>query len=197
MGLFQRTGRFFFEWRDKLPVPLALLMPVMARPRRVGWLLGLPLIFLGESLRLWAIRHIGPTTRTRDICADRLVTSGPYCCCRNPLYLANMLKISGIVAIAGSAFFAALVILFYALEFACIIPYEEQFLMEKFPEEFAAWRDRVPAILPVAGRKTEFDRDPAWSLAEAFRSEKKTFASTAALLVFLLGIAKYRGRAEN
>lgn len=192
MGLLQRTGRFFFEWRDKLPVPLALAMPVLARPRRIGWLLGLPLILLGESIRVWSLMHIGPTTRTREICADRLVTSGPYCCCRNPLYLANMLKIAGVLVISGNPVYALLVILFYLLEFSSIIPYEEQFLADKFPEQFKSYKEAVPALLPLAGRNEKFAAPPAFTLAQALKSEKKTFASTVAVLSLLALIAKFR-----
>lgn len=192
MGLLQRTGRFFFEWRDKLPVPLALAMPVLARPRRTGWLLGLPLILLGESIRVWALMHIGPTTRTREICADRLVTSGPYCCCRNPLYLANMLKIAGVLVISGNPVYALLVGLFYLLEFCSIIPYEEQFLADKFPEQFKSYKEAVPALLPLTGRNAEFAAPPAFTLTEALKSEKKTFASTVAVLSLLALIAKFR-----
>lgn len=197
MGLLQRTGRFFFEWRDKLPVPLALVMPVLARPRRSGWLLGLPLIVLGEAIRVWAIMHIGPTTRTREICADKLVTSGPYCCCRNPLYLANMLKIAGILVVSGNPVYALLVMVFYALEFCSIISYEEQFLAQKFPEQFNAYRQAVPALLPSRGAVAEFAAPAAHSFFEALRSEKKTFASTTAVLAMLALIAKFRSGEES
>lgn len=192
----QRAGRFFFEWRDKLPVPLVAVLPFLARPRRFGWLLGLPLILAGEAIRVWSIMHIGPTTRTRDICADRLITSGPYCCCRNPLYLANLLKVAGILAIAGNAAYAAAVLLFYAVEFSCIIPFEEGFLAEKFPEAFKAYREAVPALLPLRGRHPDFAAEPAWSLSESLKSERKTFASTGAILL-LLALASRCAKGEE
>lgn len=192
MGLKQRTGRFFFEWRDKLPVPLAMALPVVARPRFIGWGLGLPLIILGEAIRVWSIMHIGPTTRTREICADKLVTSGPYCCCRNPLYLANLLKVAGIISIAGNPFYAALVTVFYAIEFCFMIPYEEQFLAQKFPEQFKSYKELVPAMLPLAGKNEKFDAAPEFTLAEALKSEKKTFLSTSAIVLLLAVIAIFR-----
>lgn len=192
MDLIKRTGRFFFEWRDKLPVPLVLAMPIVARPRLKGWVFGLPLVLLGEAIRVWSIMHIGPTTRTREICADKLITSGPYCCCRNPLYLANILKIAGFVAIAGNPVYSLIVLAFYALEFCFMIPYEEQFLAEKFPELFKAYRAAVPAMLPLQGKKEQFDAAPAFSLPEALKSEKKTFLSTSAILLLLGIVAIFR-----
>jgi protein-S-isoprenylcysteine O-methyltransferase Ste14 len=185
MGFYNSLGRFFFEWRDKLPVPLALAMVSCARPRPVNWLLGMPLVLAGEALRLWGLMHIGPTTRTREICADRLITSGPYGHCRNPLYLANLLKIAGFMVIAGNLKYAVCVLVFYGIEFATMIPYEETFLAEKFPEAHAAYRKAVPAFLPRLGAAAELASEPAYSLEEAMKSEKRTFASTSAILLLL------------
>lgn len=187
MSIISRTGQFFFKWRDKLPVPLALAMVTCARPRSINWLLGIPLVLTGELLRIWGLMHIGPTTRTRDICADRLVTSGPYSYCRNPLYFANMLKIAGFMVIAGNPFYALLVGIFYLVEFSTMIPYEEGFLAEKFPEAHKCYRESVPAFLPRGRAEPRFDGEAAYSFSEALRSEKKTFASTAAILLVLCG----------
>ncbi len=183
MGFIKRTGQFFFVWRDKLPVPLVIAMAGCARPRFVGWLLGLPLVILGESLRIWALMHIGPKTRTRDICAERLITSGPYSHCRNPLYLANFIKILGFMIIAGNLPFAMVVALFYILEFSTMIPYEEGFLAEKFPDAHRCYRELVPAFIPTLDANIRFDGEPNFSFAEALSSERRTFASTSLILL--------------
>lgn len=190
MCFIKRTGQFFFVWRDKLPVPLVIAMASCARPRFVGWLLGLPLVILGESLRIWALMHIGPKTRTRDICAERLITSGPYSHCRNPLYLANFIKILGFMIIAGNLPFAMVVALFYILEFSTMIPYEEGFLAEKFPDAHRCYRELVPAFIPTLDANIRFDGEPNFSFAEALSSERRTFASTSLiLLTFALSAA--------
>jgi len=129
--------------------------------------------------------HIGPTTRTRDICADRLITSGPYACCRNPLYLANMLKICGFMVIAGDLCFGMVTALFYLIEFCFMIPFEESFLAEKFPQEHAKYRQKVPVFVPGAKQK-EFDAEPSFSLAEAVKSERRTLSSTSLVLLILM-----------
>ena len=185
MGSTNSLGRFFFEWRDKLPVPLALAMFTCARPRPLNWLLGMPFVLAGEALRVWGLMHIGPTTRTREICADALVTTGPYSCCRNPLYLANLLKIVGFMLIAGNPAYAACVLAFYAVEFATMIPYEESFLAEKFPEAHKAYREAVPMFLPKTSSGPGLSAEPRFALREALRSEKRTFASTSAILLVL------------
>lgn len=185
MGSVNSIGRFFFIWRDKLPVPLALAMLPCARPRPINWLLGMPLVLMGEALRVWGLTHIGPTTRTREICADRLVTSGPYSHCRNPLYFANFLKIMGFMVIAGNPVYALCVAAFYVLEFATMIPYEESFLAEKFPEAHKAYRAAVPAFVPNITPRSEFDEPAKFELTEALHSERRTFASTSAILLLL------------
>lgn len=185
MSLVLSTGKFFFKWRDKLPVPLVLAMLSLAKPSRITWLLGLPFVFIGELLRLWGLMHIGPTTRTRNICADRLVTSGPYAHCRNPLYLANFLKIIGFIIIAGNPIYALAVMLFYLTEFSTMIPYEESFLAEKFPEQHEKYRKIVPIFLPSLYSKHEFDNKSVFSFSDALKSEKKTFLSTLSILTLL------------
>lgn len=186
MGLLNNTGRFFFQWRDKLPVPLVLALPVVARPKLSGWLVGLPLILAGQAVRICSLMHIGPTTRSREVCADALVTSGPYSCCRNPLYLGNVLKITGITAIAGNVGFALLATVFYVLEFCFIIKYEENFLAEKFPEEFKKYSELVPVFFPGKISVRQLKNGAEFSLNEAIKSETKTFMSTAAVLLVLL-----------
>lgn len=192
MGFVKQTGHFFFVWRDKLPVPLVLGMAGCARPRLVNWLLGLPLIVVGESLRIWALMHIGPKTRTREISAERLITSGPYSHCRNPLYLANFIKILGFMVVSGNPLFAAVAALFYMLEFATMIPYEEGFLAEKFPEAHKCYREAVPAFIPSLEANPRFAAEANFTLAEALQSEKRTFASTSLILVLVAFAAIFR-----
>lgn len=183
-GLWERIGGFFFRWRDVLPVPIALLLVARAKFRPLGWLLGLPLVAAGEILRLAAIRHIGPTTRTREICADRLVTSGPYAWVRHPLYLANALKVAGLLLCAGNLPAGIVAAAFYIAEFATMIPYEEAFLRDKFPESFESWAARTPAFIPRRPEEADeaSETHPKWDWSEAFRSERRTFMSTGLIL---------------
>lgn len=187
-GWRERVGEVFFRWRDLLPVPVALLLVARARKRPLGWLLGLPLVAVGELLRLAAIRHIGPTTRTREICADRLVTSGPYAWVRHPLYLANALKVAGMLLCAGDLPVGILATVFYIVEFSTMIPYEEAFLKDKFPESFESWAARTPAFIPRRPEESDETAEPVakWAWSEAFRSERRTFLSTGLILLVLL-----------
>lgn len=186
-----KLGQFFFQRRDLLPLPLAGVMLAKATPSRFTWMLGLPLIFLGELWRIWALMHIGPTTRTRNICADHLVTTGPYRLCRNPLYLANLTKVAGLLTVAGNRLLLPGILAFYALEFVCMIAYEESFLRKKFPQEFSEYARVVPAFFP---RLSGNLGTALYSMSEAIASEKRTFASTGILLLMLKLRELLRGR---
>ena len=191
MTFFSKIGRFCFEWRDKLPIPLVLGLAKFARPTKISWIVGLPFVILGELLRIFSLRHIGPTTRTREICADGLVTTGAYACSRNPLYLGNYIKIFGLLTIAGNFVYGLVVCLFFLIELLAIIAYEESFLRKKFPNEYKVFEE-IPAFFPrLAKIRNVFDKGP-FSFIEALRSEKKTFQSTGAILIFLALICNYK-----
>ena len=186
-------GNFFFKHRDKLPVPLVILMLKCSKPTKIGWLIGLPLVFAGEMLRLWGLRHIGPSTRTREVSAEKLVTSGPYAHCRNPLYLANLLKVTGLTIIAGNIYFSILTLVFYLVEFIFMIDFEENFLANKFPEQHKAYTKLVPIFFPTIKPCKQLDAKPSFSFIEALKSEKRTMTSTS-LILLLLAACKLRTR---
>lgn len=185
MSLVQTVGKLFFKWRDKLPIPLVLAMISYAKPSKKSWIMGLPFVFAGELVRLWGLMHIGHTTRTRSICADKLITSGPYSHCRNPLYFANFLKITGFLIISANFYYALIVILFYTAEFTTMIPYEENFLAEKFPDAHKKYRELVPIFIPSLTTSSELAGKNSFSFKDAVVSEKKTFLSTASILLLL------------
>lgn len=180
----KELGKWFFRWRDFLPVPLVLGLLRWARPATFGWLCGIPLVLLGQMLRIWSLKHIGPTTRSRKICADELVTTGPYAMCRNPLYLANSLKISGLLLVCRNLKFSLLVIFLYSVEFLTMIFYEENYLESKFPGKYARYRSAVPAFIPrFSGRG--LDEPSSFDWKTAVKSERKTFMSTGSILALL------------
>jgi len=64
----------------------------MSRPTRATFLLGLPLVVVGESIRFWAAGHL--------LKSKELVTSGPYTYMQNPLYLGRVLIYTGFCLMA-------------------------------------------------------------------------------------------------
>jgi protein-S-isoprenylcysteine O-methyltransferase Ste14 len=131
-----------------------------------------PLLVVGQSLRFWAAGVI-PKYRALSLDAPRLVVWGPYALVRNPLYAGNALLGYGWALMAGwmwALAFAAAYLVVYQL---VIIPYEESFLMEKFRDDYLAYKTATPSLIPrLSGlvglfggaEKNEppFDREKSW-----------------------------------
>ncbi|HAQ20048.1 MAG TPA: hypothetical protein DCR40_12585 [Prolixibacteraceae bacterium] len=81
-----------------------------------------------------------------QIYADKLVTSGIYSICRNPMYFGNLLILSGIGIFANSALFVFLTIPTFMFLYAAIILAEQSFLGNKFGEEYQLYIQKVNAI---------------------------------------------------
>lgn len=145
----------------------------LAFPSRFGagrFVFGLLIVLAGQSLRFWAAGYI-PKYRTETIGAPELVTWGPYEWVRNPLYAGNFIMGLGWTIMVGwqwVAVFAAAFILLYCLT---IIPAEEDFLAEKFGDEYRLYKEKVPSLLPFPrkGRperssgQRPFDMKRAWA----------------------------------
>lgn len=147
----------------------------LARPTPYSMLAGLALALPGEALRLWASGHID---KTRS-----LATGGPYAHTRNPLYLGSLLLALG-VSVAAASPWAVLALAIYFLAFYPSVMREEAtFLLRRFPEEYAAWAQHVPAFMPrlvAAGPRTSrFD----WPRVRANREWRTVLA-----LPFLVGL---------
>jgi len=100
-------GGWLFRHRTIIPLPLALLLLLPAgRPA----LAGLALIAAGEALRLWAVRHIGTISRTRQDRLGPLVDTGPFALARNPLYIGNIMLWVGFALVAARPWLVALVL---------------------------------------------------------------------------------------
>jgi protein-S-isoprenylcysteine O-methyltransferase Ste14 len=102
--------------------------------------LGLPLVALGEIVRLWASGHIEKT--------QVLATGGPYAHSRNPLYVGSVLLALGLALAAASAWVAGAVIVYFAAFYPSVMREEADFLRRKFPDEYRVWEAAVPTFLP-------------------------------------------------
>lgn len=119
---------------------MSLGLLVVAKPTTAVFWAGLPLVALGEAIRVWASGYLTKLSG--------LVTAGPFAICRNPLYVGSFLISLGYfvmcnrwdVLIGG-------IVLFWVLHGAAVI-YEERLLVEKFGEDFAEYCRNVPRFLP-------------------------------------------------
>jgi protein-S-isoprenylcysteine O-methyltransferase Ste14 len=121
-------GEWLFRHRTALPVPIAvalLAIPPGETPRPVATVLaGVGLTFLGESIRFWAVHHIGAISRTRSDRLGPLIESGPFAMVRNPLYLGNIALWVGFALAARVLWLAPVVAAHLGAESHAIVRWE-------------------------------------------------------------------------
>ncbi|HLG31185.1 MAG TPA: isoprenylcysteine carboxylmethyltransferase family protein, partial [Candidatus Brocadiales bacterium] len=86
--------------------------------------------------------------RDKKIAADRLVQGGLFAHSRNPLYLGNILILSGLGIIYNSTWVYIFGFSFFLFGYLAIVMAEERFLKEKFGAEYEAYCKRVPRFIP-------------------------------------------------
>lgn len=179
-----------FKNRGALLTLPAAVLAMFGKPSALSVTLGLPVAFLGEAVRCWAVGYSGVTTRGDHVEAPQLVTAGPYAHVRNPLYVGNFITAAGFaIAFTGKNSFAQRLALIaaslgtMAAVYSIIIPHEEQFLRAEFGDAFDRYCDSVPPLVPLQEPAPggQGDYKP-----EVIReAESKTFASFAAMLAVL------------
>ena len=176
-----------FKLRGFTPVPFILVALVWAQPNYILLTLGLILSLIGETIRFNAIFHAGSETRTRNVGASRLITSGPYSVTRNPLYYGNLLMYIG-YALGSAAllpWFPVIAFLYIIFQYYMIILLEEETLRELFGKEYEDYCEKVPRLFPRLFARRE-KTGKYYTFKEAVRSEKSTLTAlvfTWALLI--------------
>lgn len=147
-------GNFAFRFRNYL-FPLALPLVLLPGPRLFevygrAALLGLLVALAGQSVRgmTIALKYIIRGGRDRRVYAEDLVTDGLYAHCRNPMYLGNILMISGVAITSNSWWCVASVIPLFTFLYLAIIAAEQAYLERRFGDAFRAYCREVPALLP-------------------------------------------------
>jgi protein-S-isoprenylcysteine O-methyltransferase Ste14 len=193
-----RIGGWLFKHRTLLPVPFVLamlLMPPEKGPTALLTALGVTMVAAGESLRLWAVRHIGPVSRTRSDRLGPLIATGPFAFVRNPLYVGNIALWAGFAVSARLTSLIPLVIALLALEYHAIARWEEELLQARIGQAYRDYARQVPRWVPRARRAERADpaarpaAAPApFSWSDTLYSERGTLVAVA--IGFLLLIAK-------
>jgi protein-S-isoprenylcysteine O-methyltransferase Ste14 len=100
---FIALGRWLFRNRSWIPIPLAISLIRYARPTPLRLVVGAVLVLAGLTLRLWAVTHIGPRSRTRSTePPPAKVSTGPYRFSNHPLYVGNGILSEGLVVACGA-----------------------------------------------------------------------------------------------
>jgi protein-S-isoprenylcysteine O-methyltransferase Ste14 len=139
-------------------VPLLVLVAAFAQPRftfgseyRDDFVdaVGFALVLAGVSLRVCARGW------KYERGSEGLVTDGLYGYVRHPLYAASFLIGLGICAIIGAPFFTLAYLLLFWASHLPVIRREEAKLARRWAQRHAAYRERVPALVPAPRRLRE------------------------------------------
>ena len=180
--------QFFFRNRSFTPIPIALMIIYFAGANNSFRFIGFVLLLIGETIRIWAVSHAGGATRTRNVGAPSLCSSGPYAHSRNPLYVGNMLMYIGIVLIAGvpNGFFMVMVTtVFFLIQYTLIISLEEETLDTLFGNEYMEYKKNVPPIIPRLSPWTGAKKERQTPILETLKTEKRTLQNVFLMLLLL------------
>ncbi len=106
------------------------------------FMLGLGIAGIGAAGRAWATSYISGQK------LKRLVTTGPYSLCRNPLYFFSMLLGIGFGFCTETFTIPLLVVVVMAILYYFQIRNEEQRLHKAFGNEYASYIAEVPRFFP-------------------------------------------------
>ena len=181
-----------FKYRSYTPIPFIIVMLVYENANIWSLIIGFLIVAGGELLRLWGVSWAGSETRTTGhMEGTYLIISGPFAYTRNPLYIGNILIYLGI-GIMSFAIFPSLqvfALLFFIFQYDHIIKGEEEYLLNRYGEQFKEYKKNVPRLFPrLTPYKTGEVRQPPFKLKAGLRSEKRTFQAIGFIMVtiFLL-----------
>ena len=166
-----QIGNFFFKYRNWLFIIFYALLfvpgvPQLFTAKNFGenyyWypiIIGLIITILGQVTRgaTIGLAYIIRGGKNKKVYAEDLVTTGIFNHCRNPLYVGNILMIAGVGVLSNSLLYVFIMIPFFLFIWQAIVLAEENFLRNKFGEQFNNYCARVNRWLPsLKGISTTF-----------------------------------------
>jgi protein-S-isoprenylcysteine O-methyltransferase Ste14 len=119
----------------------AVLLVIFAKPQLPGIWVGLFLIFLGESIRIWAAGHLQKN--------EVLTVTGPYAYVKNPLYIGSIFITAGFSILADNIYLLSAAFFMFCFHY---IPYKKRMegdrLKKRFGSRYEDYDEKVPEYLP-------------------------------------------------
>lgn len=188
--MIENLGKFFFRFRSYTPIPLLVAVIFLGKPSIFSYLAGSAIVIIGEFIRILSVRDAGESTRSLEVVGDRLAVKGLYSFCRNPIYLGNFILSLGFCIMAWSwmPWMLILFVILFWVQYFSIIRMEENFLLDKFGEEYVLYKKKVPAFFPRFNpssiSKVIKNSNPSISIKAVLENEKRTFQSI--IIIFIL-----------
>ncbi|MCK5534619.1 isoprenylcysteine carboxylmethyltransferase family protein [bacterium] len=126
---------------------------------------GLIIVAIGIVFRMYCASYLLGRHIVTKVEAEFLCVSGPFAHLRNPLYLGNFIICLG-SCIAFNEWYAYLIgfgnfIFLYSF----IIPHEEEFLQEKFGDNYLEYKANIKRFIPrITGYKSHTEIFPNYKL---------------------------------
>jgi protein-S-isoprenylcysteine O-methyltransferase Ste14 len=139
---------FLFKVGPFLDEQLSLL-PIASRLPTI--IMGIILMLIGLIYGLWSIRAqivLARGTPLPMMATKKLLSSGPFKQCRNPMSFGTLLLYLGFSILLGSISAIVMVILLFLSLVVYIKKIEEQELELRFGEEYLAYKRETPFIIP-------------------------------------------------
>jgi len=186
-----KTGAWLFRRRSYVPLFLLLIVflgisqfyyPGETQEKSLTWdLISIGVTLLGLFTRILTIgftpRHTSGTNTGGQVAAV-VNTTGIYSQVRHPLYLGNFLMWMGIFLFFRTWWLSVIIGLLFWIYYERIMFTEEEYLRDKFGDDYVAWAGSTPAFVP----RFKQWRKPALSFS--FRKAiKNEYQSTFAILV--------------
>jgi protein-S-isoprenylcysteine O-methyltransferase Ste14 len=157
-----QIGNFFFKYRNWLFIIFYALLFVPHVPQlftaegfgeNYYWypvIIGLIITVIGQAIRgaTIGLAYIIRGGKDKKVYAEDLVTTGIFAHCRNPLYVGNILMLAGVGVLSNSLLYVVIMIPFFLFVYQAIVLAEENFLRNKFGEQFNNYCARVNRWFP-------------------------------------------------
>jgi protein-S-isoprenylcysteine O-methyltransferase Ste14 len=116
-----------------------------------NYLLGGFIAAMGWFFSMWSVQiqfTQGRGTPIPVMAAQKLVVGGPFAYCRNPMSLGTFLFYGGFGIWVGSISAIAIVLFFAVLLVVYIKAFEEKELEARFGDEYRAYKQNTPFLIP-------------------------------------------------
>ena len=200
--LIIKSGDLFFKLRNALFPFFIISLLLFTKPGlflnnkaadKFAVAAGFIIAILGAVFRCIIIgfAYIKRGGKDGKVYADNLVIKGFYNHVRNPMYIGNFLILTGIGIIYGSIYIYTIVIPMFAFIYFSIVATEENYLSNRFGEEYEEYCQRVPRFIPnFRGLKKSLE-EFHYDLRKAVRKDYGTFFGTIAGSYAILLIKKH------
>ncbi len=154
-------GNFFFKYRNLIFPFFGLLIFIPSPPvfneqmfgpnyYSIPLTLGLMVAISGQLIRAITIglKYIVRGGKNKKVYAEDLVTVGFFNHCRNPLYVGNILMLTGVGILSNSLYFLLIVVPLFCFIYQAIVLAEENYLRGKFGPQYENYFHEVNRWIP-------------------------------------------------